>query len=329
MTRKMLTLYGAGGVMVNDIIVSESVIPNAFGGAYIFNRDSAQKLSGKIIHIPIIKDHWGHFLIDVLCRFWFLVLPEYKDCIITCCVNLKTSRLTGNYLQVLRLLGVMDRLYIVTAPIRCDKILIPDCSFGFNRSWNSKYSAIIRLLLSRIKIEKKYAGKNIYFTRTRFLKSRIYEIGEKQIEKVFKDIGFEILSPELLSIEEQISCFQTAKEIVSLSGTIPHNIVFARDGLLFTILNRQPVINLPQLRINQMMKNVSVRYVDVYHPIMKNKPRPYGSGAVWVFVSDKFREFLYAVYGVRVKQPLKLQLLFQKIHWQAVSLFDYVRGIGK
>lgn len=314
--------WGDGGVQMNGKIVPESIIPGAFGGIYDFDESNVYELDRKIIHIPIVKDHWGHFIIDVLCRFWFLSLPEYKDYTITCCVSLKTPEVGGNFLRIFQLLGICDRIKFIDSPVHCRELLIPDYSLGFDRVWNIRYLNVINILLSNVVKTKKYAGKKIYFTRTKFLKSRVYEIGEKQIEKVFKRLGFEILSPENMSVDEQIDCFQNADEIVSLSGTIPHNIVFARDGLKFTILNRQPIIKLPQLRINQMMKNVNVTYVDVYHPVMEKAPKPYGKGAVWVFVSPKLQEFILTKYGLKVKTTSKVKLFEQKIHYHAVNLFD-------
>lgn len=318
--------WGMGGVFMNGSIVPESIVPGAFGGEYEFEKTSIQEITEKVIHIPIVKDHWGHFLIDVLCRFWFVTLPEYEDYTITCCVNLKHESLTGSFLRVFELLGIVDRLKIITKPVHCRKIFIPDYSLGFDRPFSFRYLDMIHKLVSSISNNEKYRGKKIYLTRTKFLKSRFYEIGEQQIENVYKQLGFEIFAPEKMSIEEQISCFQSADEIVSLSGTIPHNIVFARNGLKFTILNRQPIINLPQLRINQMMKNVHVTYVDVWHPIMKKNPKPYGKGAVWVIISDTFLEFIYAHYNMRIKKTNSFCLTLQKIHWFVISLFDYIRG---
>ena len=316
--------WGLGGVLKDGNIVPSSIIQGAFGGYYDFDKKLCDEIEETVIHIPIVKDHWGHFLIDVLCRFWFINLPEFKNFTITCCVNLKTPDIVGNFLHVFELLGVADRLRLITKPTHCKKLFIPDYSLGFNRSWSNKYLEVIKNLLLKTPLNNKYKHKKVYFTRTRFLKSRIFEIGEKQIEKAFRKIGFEILSPEKMSIEEQILCFQEADEIVSLSGTIPHNIVFARDGLRFTILNRQPVILLPQLRINQMMSHVQIYYVDVWHPIMKINPKPYGRGGAWIYISQKLSDYFYEKYSVNVKVTNSLILFFQRLHWCAVQLFDYI-----
>ena len=315
-------VWGQGGVETKGEILPESIIPGVFGGKYEFDKTVCKNITEPVIHIPILKDHWGHFLIDVLCRFWFLTLPEYQNYPITCCANLKTGTLEGNFLRVFELLGILDRLHIVTTPVHCEQVLIPDFSLGFDRCFSFQYLNFVHVLVNRINIDKKYCGKKIYFTRTKFLKSKIYEIGEKRIEKLFKRLGFEILAPELLSIEEQISCFQTADEIVSLSGTIPHNIVFARAGLKYTILNRQPIINLPQLRINQLMKNVSVTYIDVWHPAMARKPQPYGTGAVWVLISKKLEEYIYATYKAKVNRPNPFFLVLDYCHWILINWFD-------
>lgn len=316
--------WGLGGILKDSNIIPESIIEGAFGGYYEFNKNLCNEIEDTIIHIPIVKDHWGHFLIDVLCRFWFLALPEYKNFTITCCVDLKTPTISGNFLRVFELLGITNRLRVIAAPTHCKKLLIPDYSLGFNRNWSNKYLDVIKTLLVKAPLSNDYKRKKVYFIRTKFLKSRVFEIGEKQIENAFKKIGFEILSPEKMSIEEQISCFQGADEIVSLSGTIPHNIVFAHNGLAFTILNRQPAILLPQLRINQMMGHVQVNYVDVWHPAMQRNPKPYGKGGVWVYISHELSDYFYDKYNVKVKTTNSLILFLQRLHWYAVRLFDYI-----
>ena len=50
------------------------------------------------------------------------------------------------------------------------------------------------------------------------------EIGEHEIEELFRVNGFTVFAPEQLTVTEQIFYFSTAKEIAAISGTISHNI---------------------------------------------------------------------------------------------------------
>ena len=47
--------------------------------------------------------------------------------------------------------------------------------------------------------------------------------------------GFVIVSPEQLSLPEQIATIRLASEVACLSGTLPHTMMFARDGAKLTV----------------------------------------------------------------------------------------------
>ncbi|MCQ2741610.1 MAG: glycosyltransferase 61 family protein, partial [Alphaproteobacteria bacterium] len=63
-------------------------------------------------------------------------------------------------------------------------------------------------------------------------------MGEKEIEKVFKQNGYKIVYPEKLTLKNQIKCMGNAKEIVGVSGTGMHMALFAEKGTKITVLER-------------------------------------------------------------------------------------------
>ena len=73
-----------------------------------------------------------------------------------------------------------------------------------------------------------------------------------------------------------------------------------------------------------MMSHVQIYYVDVWHPIMKINPKPYGRGGAWIYISQKLSDYFYEKYSVNVKVTNSLILFFQRLHWCAVQLFDYI-----
>lgn len=76
-----------------------------------------------------------------------------------------------------------------------------------------------------------------------------------------------------------------------MSGSNMHNIVFARDNVSITIINRAGAFNPPQIRINKI-KNANVTMLDAYDKILYEKhPHGYGSGPFMVGINDKVLEF--------------------------------------
>lgn len=115
------------------------------------------------------------------------------------------------------------------------------------------------------------------------------EAGEKILEDTFRKNGFKVFSPELLSLKEQILLISGCKEIASLSGTIPHNIIFANKDSRFIILSRTAYPNSLQVMINHMA-GIDYTIIDVYHRV--KKPNRYGSGPFWVEYNKNLKRYI-------------------------------------
>jgi len=316
--------WGAGGILDADgNYIEKSGIPLAFGGKYDFDMDDVDRLDEEVIHINIIPKHWGHFLVDVVCRLWY-VLENNTNCKITYCSwKFDEQQIKGNFLEFFKLLNISeDRLVCIKKPTRVRKIYIPDATYKFCGDYNEKYRSVLRKVCEAVSNETvNESSKKIYLTRTQLKKAKYYETGEKEIEEVFRRNGFEIVSPEKLSLQQQISLFINAEMIVSLSGTLPHNIVFTKPRTKLIILNRTCLTNLPQIGFNELFDG-SVTYIDVYNRAIEKKPVIYGEGPLWVecnsnleaWLSDngydqrisKFKKFLAKIRNFVVWKMLKV-----------------------
>ena len=263
--------WGSGGAIDGKgQLIEASRMGSLFGESYRFDESEVSTLNETVYYIPVIPKHWGHFLIDILCRFWFLTDKKDRGYRIAYCAqDFGEEGVTGNYLEALELLGVTrERLLFITKPTRLSEILIPEKSFGDGEAFSNEYCRIIDLIKRQVfqeaagwqfpKIEKR-----IYFTRTQFRRSKYTEVGEKRIESLFRERGFTVLAPETLTVRDQVFYFSTCKEIASLSGTISHNIVFSEPGNQYILLNRCCLPNYAQFAVNQMSP-AEVTYVDVY-----------------------------------------------------------------
>ena len=127
---------------------------------------------------------------------------------------------------------------------------------------------------------------NIYFTRTLFSNK---DVGEWEIERAFKENGYTIMSPERLSLAEQVFYINNASKIASLSGTICHNLMFARPDTKAIILNRFHGPIWAQYRINHIFK-LDIVLIDVYHKF-RSYPKYDDSNKVWVEFSDALKSY--------------------------------------
>ena len=286
--------WGSGGAVMEDgQLADASRLGSIFGEAYPFDIPRTVLQDETVYYIPVIPKHWGHFLLDVLCRFWFLLDGNDRGYRIAyCSLDFGEDGLAGNYLEALELLGVSrERLLFITEPTRFVRVLIPENTFGDGVPYCGEYSRIIDFMkanaLQTGAENMPEPEQRIYFTRTQFRRSRYTETGEKRLENLFQKNGFTVLSPEKLSVREQIFYFSTCREIASLSGTISHNIVFSNPGNRYILLNRCCLPNFAQFAVNQLSP-AEVTYIDVYAKETLKKPKYW---PVWVEANRNLSRF--------------------------------------
>lgn len=288
--------WGIGGCLDKQgNLVEESTVFKAFGGAYSYDDTNIVCIDEPIIYIPIIPKHWGHFLIDAVCRLWPFIDEKYKNYTIYYdSWGFENNELTGNYKKFLEYMGIYERMKPVDKAIKVKKILIPSATMSFSESYHLKYKDIFSYVTDKImhsdSVSSLKKKENVYFTRSQLPTSKLKEIGEKDIETILYKNGYEILSPEKLSLEEQVFYFYNAKNVASMSGTIMHNIGFAGSDTKLWIMNRTCMPNHPQLMLNKLFDN-DVINVDVYAQETLKHPRDYGTGPFWIEPNENFGLF--------------------------------------
>ena len=284
--------WGIGGVLDSEGKYVSTFEEHVFGGRYGF-KTMKKSVFEEIIYIPIAPKQWGHFIIDVICRFWWFDKEEYKNYKIAyISKDWSSDGISGNYLEILQLLlgeNVKERLLFITEPTIFEKILIPEPSFTFGASYHNEYKTIINTIVQNANLPCVNNLRKIYLSRTGI--QQYTEVGENEIEELFKQNGYSVIHPEQLTFLEQIKALQEADEIIGMSGSNMHNIVFARDNVPITIINRAGEFNPPQIRINKI-KKANVTMLDAYDKDLYTKhPHGYGSGPFLVGINDNVLEY--------------------------------------
>lgn len=233
--------------------------------------ENIRNFEGITLYGGYLRRVWGHFLLGSLGRLWPAINKEIInkiDRILFFATKDELSELTGNYLEIMELLGIADKIVIVDdEACRFEEILIPEISFEHDKFYSKEcretFDFIIRRALQGVDAQKK--NRRVFFTRSRLKKCRVNEIGMREMEQYFKGRGYEIISPEVLSVKELVHILAETEVLVSFSGSVAHNILFApNDSILrFTILERHPMINTFQANINTMLQRDCL-YVDAH-----------------------------------------------------------------
>lgn len=261
---------------------------------------------------------YGHTFTDNLKKLWYLRTPEAIRLIEhgakVVYVTTGNQELKEYTIKFFELAGFAPNSWThVTSITRCKTCIIPEDSFGcediaVGGFFTQEYKTIISEIKDAI-VEKNESisyPEKIYFTRTGIPNNSWREIGEDRVEKVFRDKGFTIISPEKLSIEEQLRYLISCKEFATTEGSISHGAVFCQEGTVVYIIRKVDQINHYQLVMNEVA-NLNVTYIDAHNSIQAN-PRIKNYGPFYIYYTPELKLF----YG---KFIFSLPLLLQPSWW--------------
>ncbi len=219
----------------------------------------------KVVYFGAFHPHWGHFLTEQVGRCWYFAKHKEETADMYVAYVRKNDTcdcpISGNYLEFLELLGIRkENIIEVVKPTQFREVILPELSCRMGVYYKKEYKETFDAIRDNVEL-KEGTYSQIYMTRLKSNGLRRTQMGEKPIERLFRKNGFKTIAPEHLSLREQVWLMKHCGHLAAVSGTLPHNILFAHDGIKVTILNRDVVLNPYQIQINQI-RSAEVTYVD-------------------------------------------------------------------
>lgn len=292
-----------GGVERKDgSFVKSSVFDWRMHGDY--PHPFAVERNEKVIFIASIHYCWGHLITDAIKRLWFIHTKEYT--------RLKSEGYRLAYIsypdirgkdyayihRIFQLCGaeISDMIY-VNQPSRFAEVVVPDCAYLQYPDYDCCTKEFVSLI-DRIKANIKTSNgllhaEKVYLTRTKL--GRKKDWGEKDVEQLFRDNGYNIISPETLSVDDQIKLMMHAKAVVTTEGSIAHTLMFANRDCRCAVLRKANYINKYQILIAKVFLG-HFTYVDANHSIYATKKRK-EDGPFFLYPTPQLLDFL----GVRCR----------------------------
>ena len=288
-------LWGIGGVCdSNNNFVELSFYDGGWakhGGKYDWQQE--EYIDEEVMYFGVFLKHWGHFLVDLLGRAWYL--PKIEEHVKV--VYIGEEDPVGNYLEFFELLGIKpEQLLHVTKPTRFRKVIVPQFACRPCIWYTDEYLSTFDYLADKVEKEQYVpAGMEnldkVYFARLNFGKAAQTEFGENQIAEWMKVNGYTIISPEKLTLRDQIYIWNHAKEIVCLNGSIPINIMFSKNkNLKLVVMNKTSLIH-KNLDLFILMRDCKATFLDVYREPVKGYPKSIGAGPFLLGISEDIKEY--------------------------------------
>jgi len=203
--------------------------------------DAAIMLSGGASH------HFGHWVPEFLCRLAFLVEhPEFAALPIIVGADMPESQF-----EYLRLL--VDNPVLRLQPdtgLRCRRLVVAPPPTFFPVFWYADNQIptheqgpfsprCFRFLRDRVLARLQPAGvrhRRLYLSRRKMQWRHL--LNDAEIAETLCAAGFEVIHPEEHSFADQVRLFQEAEAIVSPSGSLLLNLIFADPSVKLLVLNQ-------------------------------------------------------------------------------------------
>jgi len=232
-----------------------------------------------VVYGGVTYNHYGHMIVEGLSRIWFhLENPNenYKYVFIS---NWSEDNIV--YDEFYCLLGIKkENIILLKEPMQFKKVIVPEQSYYAC----GPYTEVAIKTFNAIRDAVKPANhEKVYFTKSR---QKIKpSINEEYFEEYFKTNGYEIISPETLSVSEQISVMAGVNEFATAFGSSQHQILFSKNNIKTVIFTLDEHVCIPDLWINQLrcvdctMISVGPSFADI--SIMNFIPRIFLPTQYW------------------------------------------------
>jgi hypothetical protein len=193
------------------------------------------RLAGRGLYLGnYMGGHYGHFITENLSTFWifeeqsassfdyflfhpFLFGEAFPDHVSFCFERFGIRR--------------EQVVFVGADPIAFDEIVVPERLLRLNHSADPRLKWVYNYITRDVPIEPRLSPK-IYVSRRRFGRQNLTRVvaNEVRIEELFKQRGYDIIYPEALSFEQQITLYAQADAVAGISGSGLHNSLFMRPG---------------------------------------------------------------------------------------------------
>lgn len=286
-------VWGNGGVMDSDgnyVSLSAQNPPARIDYGYDF--ENPEYCDKKVVYCGFLSKEWGHFLLDCTTRLWYCLRNEDIDeYVFVHHLGSTGNVLFGNYKEFFRLLGILDKVRVITTPTRFKQVYVPELSYVFRCYWSDEFAQVFDIVAERA-LEEGADGydkqiKKAFFSRSHFKRAQETEAGLEMLDNFFANNGYAIFFPEEMSLSHTINIIRNADICAFESGTLPHNMMFAKKGQNTVVVERLSVVNNYQCNVD-VIRSLNTTYIDGHFTIY---PVDVHFGPFYLAYNEPFKKF--------------------------------------
>lgn len=276
----------------------------------------------KAIYLGNLLNIWGHCITDNLKKFWFLLTPECQklreDGFELVCTLFKDDKLNKNFVDLLSYLGIKEMdIQIIKEPGCYKTLVVPQDSLNHWHWYYQEFKDTIDHITSQIEVDLR-SPKKLYFSRTQLKDYGRRDFGESMIENAFRLLGYTIVSPEKLSLKEQLVLLKSCDSFAATDGSVAHNAMFCRDKIECIVISKMSGA-IPYQYSIMGMRQFKSYYIDAHLSIF-NVFAPW-HGPFYMFMSDNMVRFCQD-RGVRLTHHFSIR---QYLRYLFACFYQFLR----
>jgi len=233
-----------GELIVSSLRYSKNAAHKHAAPYYISPFHVKKILKGKFVYCGHLHLHFGHFLMETLSSLWisewvsndvnFIFHPFYEG---------QGGLESKQYIvDSLELLGIdSQRIFIIKENVAFENIIVPERLVAINEAFNTSARFVYEKMVDRNDVISA-DGKKIFLSRSKLSHGRRSYGHESKIDSLFEGLGFSVVSPELISLKEQIALVNNADFVCGFEGSALHLSLFMkRTSKLISITENEHV----------------------------------------------------------------------------------------
>ena len=227
--------------------------------------EKADVINEPVVYLGQIRNHWGNFLFDSITRLWFVrdKTKAYKYVFLK--TNIEVGEIHENCFRFLELFGISkEQIYLIEKPTWLLEVIVPNLDLCPFDNWHKEYLDTIQTVVNRATVFPDLTYDKVYFTRAKFAKKYKSDFGNELICDFFRINGFQIIYPEELTLDEQISVVNQCKVFASVCGAGAHNLIFSKNSPQTILVKRMDGYQEHQWFFDEMAGVEPVVYIDAY-----------------------------------------------------------------
>lgn len=200
---------------------------------------SDEHLSGTYIYGGCLFSHYGHLIWDSLSRLYTIRQHKGYKIIYTCPYYEQLDSVIHLFLKNI---GVENEVHLIKVPTSVENLIysLPGSALNPLYITDEQLNALKCFQFSKEVCANDSVNK-LWLSRSNLELGTI--VNELVIEKVLEKIGFKIIHPEMLPLQEQVRLISTAEIVACFDGSALFTILFSENIFSkFYIFNRRPRI---------------------------------------------------------------------------------------